>query len=63
MKRLRPDEIDYLKHPERFTFDYFREKTLDPLPEAAALGIADEELLNYYDNRYHKEAGSSSGST
>ncbi|MDK2916505.1 MAG: hypothetical protein PWR25_1062 [Euryarchaeota archaeon] len=55
MKRLRPDEIDYLKHPERFTFDYFREKTLDPLPEAAALGIADEELLNYYDNRYHKE--------
>jgi superfamily II DNA or RNA helicase len=56
MKRLRQDEIDYLAHPERFTFDYFRTETLDPLPEAAALGIADEELLNYYDNRYHKDA-------
>lgn len=56
MKRLRQDEIDYLAHPERFTFDYFRAETLDPLPEAAALGIADEELLNYYDNRYHKDA-------
>lgn len=56
MKRLRPDEIDYLEHPERFTFDYFQAKTLDPLPEAAALGIADEELLNYYDNRYHRDA-------
>lgn len=56
MKRLRQDEIEYLAHPERFTFDYFRAETLDPLPEAAALGIADEELLNYYDNRYHKDA-------
>lgn len=56
MKRLRPDEIDYLTHPERFTFDYFQARTLDLLPEAAALGIADEELLNYYDNRYHKDA-------
>lgn len=56
MKRLRPDEIDYLAHPERFTFDYFKAKTLDTLPEAAALGIADEELLNYYDNRYHRDA-------
>lgn len=56
MKRLRQDEIDYLAHPERFTFDYFRAATLDPLPEAAALGIADEELLNYYENRYHNDA-------
>ncbi|WP_332449821.1 HEAT repeat domain-containing protein [Methanoculleus sp.] len=56
MKRLRQDEIDYLAHPERFTFDYFRAATLDPLPEAAALGIADEELLNYYENRYHHDA-------
>lgn len=55
MKKLRQDEIEYLAHPERFTFDYFRAETLDPLPEAAALGIADEELLNYYDNRYHKD--------
>ena len=56
MKKFRQDEIDYLKHPKRFTFDYFRAETLDTLPEAAALGIADEELLNYYDNRYHKDA-------
>ena len=56
MKRFRPDEIDYLAHPEKFTFDYFKAKTLDLLPEAAALGIADEELLNYYDNRYHRDA-------
>lgn len=37
MKRLRPDEIDYLAHPERFTFGYFQSRTLDLLPEAAAL--------------------------
>jgi len=55
MKRLRQDEIEFLAHPERFTFDYFKANTLDPLPQAAALGIADEELLNYYDNRYHKD--------
>ena len=56
MKRLRQDEIEFLAHPERFTFDYFKANTLDPLPQAAALGIADEELLNYYDNRYHKDS-------
>ena len=56
MKRLRPDELEYFNHPDRFTFGYFRAETLDPLPEAAALGIADEELLNYYDNRYHNDA-------
>lgn len=56
MKRLRQDEIEYIRHPERFTFAHFEEHTLDPLPEAAALGIADEELLNYYENRYHNEA-------
>lgn len=55
MKRLRQDEIDYLAHPERSTFDYFKAEILDQLPKAAALGIADEELLNYYDNKYHRD--------
>ena len=55
MRRLLPHEIDYLSDPEQFTFDSFRGRVLDPLPPAAALGIADEELLNYYENSLRQD--------
>lgn len=55
MRRLLPHEIDYLSNPEQFTFDSFRGRVLDPLPPAAALGIADEELLNYYENSLRQD--------
>lgn len=54
MKHLSAYELEYLEHPERFTFDYFREQTLDPHPLPVALSLADEELLNHYDNEYHR---------
>lgn len=53
MKRLSAYELEYLEHPERFTFAYFRETKLDPHPAPVALSLADEELLNHYDNDYH----------
>jgi len=55
MRRFLPHEIDFLSNPEQFTFDSFRSRVLDPLPPAAALGIADEELLNYYDNTLRQD--------
>ncbi len=56
MKKLYPHEIEYLSDPDRFTFAYFRDHTLQHLPLAAALGVADEELLNYYENRSDRDA-------
>ncbi|EJG07281.1 type III restriction protein res subunit [Methanofollis liminatans DSM 4140] len=53
MKHLSAFELEYLEHPERFTFDYFREQSLNPHPLPVALSLADEELLNHYDNEYH----------
>lgn len=53
MKKLSAYELEYLEHPEHFTFEYFREKKLDPQPAPVALSLADEELLNHYDNDYH----------
>lgn len=55
MRRFLPHEIDYLSDPDRFTFDSFKRSVLDPLPPAAALGIADEELLNYYENALRQD--------
>lgn len=51
---LLPHELHFIQHPEEYTFDYFKTKTLDPLTSSQALGIADEELLNRYDNIYHR---------
>jgi hypothetical protein len=56
MKKLYPHEIEYLSDPDRFTFAYFRDHVLQHLPLAAALGVADEELLNYYENRSGRDA-------
>ncbi|WP_209629637.1 HEAT repeat domain-containing protein [Methanofollis sp. W23] len=53
MKKLSAYELEYLEHPEHFTFEYFREKKLDPQSAPVALSLADEELLNHYDNDYH----------
>lgn len=53
MKHLSAYELEYLEHPERFTFPYFRATKLDPQPAPVALSLADEELLNHYDNDYH----------
>lgn len=55
MRRLQPHEIEYLSNPDQFTFAFFRARVLDPLPAAAALGIADEELLNYYENALRRD--------
>lgn len=55
MRRLKPHEREYLSDPDRYTFDSFRTRVLDPLPPAAALGIADEELLNYYENSLRRD--------
>ncbi|MDK2916599.1 MAG: hypothetical protein PWR25_1156 [Euryarchaeota archaeon] len=55
MRRLLPHEIEYLSDPDRFTFDSFKRSVLDPLPPAAALGVADEELLNYYENALRQD--------
>jgi superfamily II DNA or RNA helicase len=55
MRRFLPHEIDYLSDPDRFTFNSFRERVLDQLPPAAALGVADEELLNYYENALRQD--------
>jgi hypothetical protein len=55
MRRFLPHEIEYLSDPDRFTFDSFKRSVLDPLPPAAALGVADEELLNYYENALRQD--------
>ena len=53
MNHLSAFELEYLEHPECFTFEYFRQQKLDPQPIPVALSLADEELLNHYDNEYH----------
>ncbi len=53
MKRFSEYELEYLNHPERFTFPYFKTNKLDAHSAPVALSLADEELLNHYDNEYH----------
>ena len=52
MKPYSEFELEFLKYPERFTFNYFKTKKLENNPLPIALSIADEELLNHYDNEY-----------
>lgn len=53
--KLRHYELEYFYHPERFTFEYFKNKKLLGKTPAISLGIADEELLNYYERRFNPE--------
>lgn len=50
-----PHEKDWMRNYENYSFEYFNENKLNGLPIASALGIADAELLNYYDHKYDSE--------
>ncbi|WP_406661416.1 DEAD/DEAH box helicase family protein [Methanolobus sp. ZRKC3] len=47
-----PHEKAWIRNYDDFSFEQFKENKLNGLPIASALGIADAELLNYYDHKY-----------
>ncbi|WOF15963.1 hypothetical protein F1737_04230 [Methanoplanus sp. FWC-SCC4] len=51
INRLYNHELDYINNPEKYTYEFFKNKYLKDISTNAALGIADEELLNYYENK------------
>lgn len=50
-----PHEKEWMSNYDSYSFDHFKETKLKGLPIASALGIADAELLNYYDHKYDPE--------
>ncbi|WP_342304947.1 DEAD/DEAH box helicase [Methanolobus sp. ZRKC5] len=50
-----PHEKEWMKNSDDFSFDNFKENKLTGIPIASALGVADAELLSYYDHKYDPE--------
>ncbi|MBP1908574.1 DEAD/DEAH box helicase [Methanolobus bombayensis] len=50
-----PHEKEWMRNYDNLSFEYFNEKKLIGIPIASALGVADAELLSYYDHKYDPE--------
>lgn len=52
---LFPHEKEWMRNYDNFSFEHFKENKLTGIPIASALGVADAELLSYYDHKYDSE--------
>ncbi|MDK2831383.1 MAG: hypothetical protein PWQ75_1135 [Methanolobus sp.] len=50
-----PHEKEWMRNYDNYSFEHFKENKLTGIPVASALGVADAELLNYYDHKYDSE--------